>query len=219
VHEELIQAFPFFESLPARSRQAVLSQVVRKSLGDGEMLVRDGAECAFLPFIVRGTLRVFKSSEGGKELTLYRIGRGDSCILTTTCILNGGQFPAFAQAEGETEVLLMPARLLARLVEESPEWRRFVFGLYSRRLEDVLALVEEVAFHHVDTRIAAWLLKAQRGSEVAATHAAIADELGTSREVVTRILKDFEVRGLIETSRGRIRIRDAAALGAASGPA
>ncbi len=212
MYEELIDAFPFFESLPMRSREEVLARATRKSLNDGEMLVRDGNECAYLPFILKGALRVFKTSESGKELTLYRIERGDSCILTTTCILNGGRFPAFAQAEGPTEVLLLPARVLSRLVEESPEWRRFVFGLYSKRLEAVLSLVEEVAFHHVDTRIAAYLLKAQRDGRVSATHGAIADELGTSREVVSRILKDFEARGLIEISRGMIRILDDASL-------
>ena len=172
------------------------------------MLVRPGNECAYLPFVLKGALRIYKTSETGKELTLYRIEEGESCILTATCILSGGSFPAMAEAEGATEVMLLPARLLVSLVEEHAEWRKFVFGLYSQRLEIVLALVEEVAFHHVDARIAAYLVRTagSRQKVVDRTHAEIASELGTSREVVTRILKDFESAGLIATLRGRIRI-------------
>jgi hypothetical protein len=105
---------------------------------------------------------------------LNRIERGESCILTATCILNGSSFPAIAEAEGSTDVLLAPARLLVRFVEE-------------------------VAFHHIDSRIAAYLLKFVEGREgvVSRTHAEIASELGTSREVVTRILRDFEAAGCV----------------------
>lgn len=170
------------------------------------MLARNGAGCEYLPFVLAGSLRVYKSSEAGRELTLYRIERGDSCVLSATCILNGGSFPAIAKAEGDTDLLLMPARLLLSLADGNAEWRRYLFGLYSRRLEEVLTLVEEVAFHHVDARIAGYLARSGAADAVNRTHGEIADELGTSREVVTRILREFEAEGLIETSRGRIRI-------------
>jgi CRP/FNR family transcriptional regulator, anaerobic regulatory protein len=208
MHERISEAFPFLQSVPERSREAFLAQAVRKSLENKQVLVHDGNECSSLPFVLEGTLRVFKTSETGKELTLYRIERGESCILTATCILNGTSFPAIAEAEGSTDVLLAPARLLVRFVEEYTEWRRFVFGLYSKRLEIVLSLVEEVAFHHIDSRIAAHLLKFAEGEQnvVSRTHAEIASELGTSREVVTRILRDFEAEGMIQTLRGKIKI-------------
>ncbi len=204
----LFDAFPILKRAPQRSKDLLAAQGIHKTLAHKQVLVRDGNECAFLPLVLKGTLRIYKTSETGKELTLYRIEQGESCILTATCILNGGSFPAVAEAEGATEVLLLPSRLLMNLVEEHAEWRKFVFGLYSRRLEDVLALVEEVAFHHVDARIAAYLVKSARGRQnvVGRTHAEIASELGTSREVVTRILKDFESDGLITTLRGRIRV-------------
>ncbi len=185
-----------------------MAQAIRKSLVHKQVLVRPGNECAYLPLVLKGTLRVYKTSESGKELTLYRIEQGESCILTATCILSGGSFPAVAEAEGATDVMLLPSRLLVSLVEDHAEWRKFVFGLYSQRLEIVLALVEEVAFHHVDRRIAAYLIKTASGRQnvVNRTHAEIASELGTSREVVTRILKDFESSGLVTTLRGRIRV-------------
>jgi CRP/FNR family transcriptional regulator len=197
--DQLTEAFPFFS-------EALLAQSIRRTLTDGQVLAREGAECEYLPFVLKGTLRIYKSSEAGKELTLYRIERGESCVLSATCILNGGSFPAIARAEGDTEVLLTPAKLLVGLADENAAWRRYLFGLYSKRLEDVLTLVEEVAFHHVDRRIAAYLLRNGAGGVVSRTHGEIADELGTSREVVTRILKDLEADGLISTSRGRIRV-------------
>ncbi len=209
MHEPLSASFPFLQSVPRASREAFLAQAVRKSLEHKQVLVRDENECAYLPFVLTGMLRVFKTGETGRELTLYRIEHGESCILTATCILNGKRFPAIAEAEGSTEVLLVPAGLLVRFVEDYSEWRRFVFGLYSKRLETVLSLVEEVAFHHIDERIAGYLLKfgADEDGVVSRTHGEIASELGTSREVVTRILRDFESRGTIETFRGKIVIR------------
>jgi CRP/FNR family transcriptional regulator len=140
-------------------------------------------------------------------------------VLTATCILNGGSFPAVAEAEKAAEVVLVPAALLVRLVDEHAEWRRFVFGLYSKRLESVITLVEEVAFQRMDARLAGWLGARAEGSPpvAAATHGGIAAELGTSREVVSRILEDFETRGMVRILRGKVRILDPGALQDAAG--
>jgi CRP/FNR family transcriptional regulator, anaerobic regulatory protein len=212
--DPLLESFPFLKTIPQASREAFLAQAVHKSLEHKQVLVRDGTECGYLPFVLEGTLRVFKTSESGREITLYRIERGESCVLTATCILNGTSFPAIAEAEGKTEVLLSPSRLLMGFVDKHAEWRRFVFGLYSKRLDNVLSLVDQVAFQHIDERIAGYLLKHAVGSDgaVTTTHGEIASELGTSREVVTRILRDFEAAGMIETMRGRILIRGRAKL-------
>jgi CRP/FNR family transcriptional regulator, anaerobic regulatory protein len=214
VHEQILAAFPFFSTLAPRSLEAILSKAVSKKLAHKQVLVGGGAECAFLPFVVSGTLRIYKASEAGREITLYRIERGESCVLSATCILNGGGFPAIAEAEGTTEVVLLPAPLLTSLVKDNEEWRQFMFGLYAKRLENVLALVDEVTFHHMDARLAAHLVRqaGERQKTVTTTHSEIAAELGTSREVVTRILSDFEAGGLIATTRGRINILRADAL-------
>jgi len=205
----ILEVFPFFSTLPAKTRDVLLSRAVTKKLAHKQVLVRDGGECSWLPFVLEGTLRLYKTSPAGREITLYRIEKGESCILSATCILNGGSFPAIAEAEGPTEILLVPAKLIAENVDDNPDWRRFMFGLYAKRLEDVLTLVDEVAFHHMDARLAAWLVRHATGSPsaVSVTHVRIADELGTSREVVTRILADFEADGLIQTARGKIRLR------------
>jgi CRP/FNR family transcriptional regulator len=210
----LVKTFPFFSTLPVRSRNEILSRAVFRTLAHKEILVSGGGECAYLPFVLEGTLRIFKASDTGREITLYRIEKGESCILSATCILNGGGFPAIAEAEGDTEVALLPSPLLAQLVEDNAPWRRFMFNLYARRLENVLTLVDEVAFRHVDSRLAAHLVRhaGTRQKSVTRTHGEIAAELGTSREVVTRILSDFEADGLISTSRGRIHILQPEAL-------
>ncbi len=208
LQEKVLRVFPAIRTLPEPSQRLLFSQAVRKNLDHKQVLVQGGNECAWLPLVLEGCLRVYKVSEAGRELTLYRIEQGESCILTTTCILNGGSFPAIAEAEGSTEVVLVPSRLLLRLFDEDENWRRFIFGLYSRRLEMVLTLVEEVAFHHVDARVADYLARWAQGSEhiVEKTHGEIAADLGTSREVVTRILRDLEAQGLVSTLRGRIRV-------------
>ena len=117
--DELTQVFPFFATLPPRTREAVLGQAVTKKLSHKEVLVRTGGECLYLPFVLEGTLRLYKTSPGGREITLYRIEKGESCILSATCILTQGSFPAVAEAEGETEILLVPSRLMADAVDES----------------------------------------------------------------------------------------------------
>jgi CRP/FNR family transcriptional regulator, anaerobic regulatory protein len=202
-----LESFPFLSTMPPAAREALLARTVQRSLEDGQRLFRGGGKCTHLPFVLEGTLRVFHRSEGGKEITLYRIGRGESCILTASCILGREGLPVTVEAEGRTEVLLVPAGALERLVEDNPAWRRYLFGLYAKRLSGVLSLVEEIAFRRLDERLAAHLLRSAGGrTSVVATHAGIASELGTSREVVTRILKDFQAEGLVAVARGRIRM-------------
>jgi CRP/FNR family transcriptional regulator len=216
---ELVDAFPQLQSLAPAARAAFLASAVRRTLAPRQVLVANGSRCSHLPLVLGGALRVFIVSDTGREITLYRIERGESCVLSATCILDGSRFPAMAQAEGVTDVLLVPSPVFAGLVEEQPAWRRFVFGLYARRLENVLALVEEVAFRRMDERLAAFLLEhaADPGSAVRQTHARIAAELGTSREVVTRILADFESQGLVALDRGRIEVRKPAELRSRTG--
>jgi CRP/FNR family transcriptional regulator len=213
-----LEAFPVLGSLPGAVQRDVLARAVRRRLDDRQGLVSAGAACSHLPLVLDGSLRVFTTSGSGREITLYRIGRGESCVLSATCIVRGDRFPAVAAAEGTADVLLVPADVAARLVDEQPAWRRFIFDLYARRLAEVLTLIEEVAFQRVDERLAAHLLaRAPNGGPVLATHAAIADELGTSREVVTRILADFEARGLVALHRGHIDVSRPAGLGSTAG--
>jgi CRP/FNR family transcriptional regulator len=215
VADDITDAFPFLSSIPQPGRSELLSRSSRKKLRHKEVLVRDGNECSYLPLVLAGSLRVYKSSENGRELTLYRIERGETCILSARCLTNGGTFPAIAEADGDVDVLMVPAQLLLKLVANNAQWQVFLVEQYAKRLDMTMTLVEEVAFHHMDVRLAAHLFK-EAGTQgaVNTTHAELASDLGTSREVVTRILKDFESAGIISTHRGQIRILRPNELGA-----
>lgn len=170
-----------------------------------------GQRCSHLALVLEGTARVYKLGESGREITLYRIDAGECCILTASCILSQGPFPAFAVAETEVRGVLLPAERIRDWMAADPTWRDYLWRLLADRLGEVIGLVEEVAFKRMDLRIAQDLLRrlATTGSDtLRITHQQIAADLGTSREVVSRILKDLEARGAVTLGRGSIRVRD-----------
>lgn len=166
-----------------------------------------------LLFLLDGTIRVSQTSENGRDIVLYRVDAGESCVLTTACMLAEEAYNAEGLAETDITVVVLPRPAFDVLVADEPSFRNFVFAAYSRRLIDLLRVVDDVAFGRIDVRLADRLLALAGGdSEIAATHAQIASELGTAREVVSRVLHDFQKRGYIAQSRGRIEITDKPAL-------
>jgi CRP/FNR family transcriptional regulator len=158
--------------------------------------------------VLDGTARVYKLGENGREITLYRIGHGESCILTASCIISHAEFPAFAVCEEAVEAVVIPANEIRQWIAQSAIWRNYVFGLVAQRMGDIISLVEEVVFRRMDRRIADYLLQRfkPKQSKIEITHQMIASDLGTSREVVSRILKDFESQGLILVARGAVEL-------------
>jgi CRP/FNR family transcriptional regulator len=149
----------------------------------------------------------------GREITLYRFGNGESCILTANAILNQKTFPAVAVVESEAEAVMIPSNTFRDWVRHYDFWREFVFELLSQRLASVMSILDEVVFRRMDARIAAFLLKRARPEpRIQITHQEIAAELGTSREVVSRILEGFASAGLISVSRGELELLDPLAL-------
>jgi len=167
----------------------------------------EGDVCSHIAFLLSGGIRVFKAGETGREITLYEIGRGDTCILNASSIMCNRPYPAHAVATEPGEFLLLPAPAFQRLLHRSPRMQDFIFGLLSERLSAVMALVEEVAFGRMDERLEDYLRERSRNRILQATHQAIANDLGSSREVVSRLLKDLERRGKISLSRNRIEIK------------
>lgn len=166
--------------------------------------------CSHLALVIEGTARVYKIGENGREITLYRIGPGESCILTASCIMSRKPFPAFAISEEPIKALILSSADVVRWSNQEATWRDYLFQLISDRLGDVISVVEEVAFRRVDRRLVSYLLQhiENNGMHMQVTHQSIASDLGTSREVVSRILKDFEQQGMISTSRGTITLED-----------
>ena len=166
-----------------------------------------------LLFLYDGTIRVSQTSEGGREIVLYRVDAGESCVLTTACMLAEEAYNAEGTAETDIVAIVLPKPSFDRLVAEETAFRNFVFNAYSRRLIDLLRVVDDVAFGRIDVRLAQrLLLLAGDATEIPATHQQLASELGTAREVVSRVLQDFQKRGLIGQSRGRLELCDKAAL-------
>ncbi len=164
---------------------------------------------ARLRSLLEGGIRVVKCAPSGRELPLYRVTPGESCIITSACLLGHVDYNARGETESATRLALLPSADFLALLAHEP-FRRFVFHLFAERLADLMQLVEEVAFKKLDQRLAALLLG--RGQVVHATHQQLADELGSVREIVSRLLKNFAAQGLVRLGREQIEILDAAGL-------
>ncbi len=175
----------------------------------GAMIFDEHQPCQGFPFILAGCIRVTKAAANGRELPLYRVLPGESCIITSSCLLGHADYNARGIAEAETTLALLPRALFDELLAQSC-FRDFVFRLFSERIADLMQLVTEVAFHKLDQRLANLLLG--RGRRVRATHQQLADELGSVREMVSRLLKGFADQGLVSLSREQIEILDPAGL-------
>jgi CRP/FNR family transcriptional regulator len=204
---------PFLVDPAAEVTRAFVGHATLMRFPAAATVFEEGDLCSAFAILVRGQVRVFKIGETGREITLYRFGRGESCILTASCILSDRQFPAIATVEDPAEAFVLSPTVFQGWVDQYPPWRNYVFQLLSQRLAAVLAIVDEIAFRRMDVRIAEFLLRRQpAGDALALTHQQIAAELGTSREVVSRILADFSGTGLIQVARGSIAVLDRAGL-------
>jgi CRP/FNR family transcriptional regulator len=201
----------------ARADPGLLREFQQKAsfakISAGRDVFIEGDRVDAIALLISGVVRVYKIGETGREITLYRFGNGESCILTANAILSQKNFPAVATVEKEAEAVMIPAEAFRDWVRRYDAWREFVFELLSQRLSSVMEIVEEVAFRRMDTRLASLLVDRSRGSDLLRiTHQEIAAELGSSREVISRILEDFSAQGWVEVSRGSIKISDREAL-------
>lgn len=160
-----------------------------------------------IALLLSGIVRVYKISETGREITLYRFGLGQSCILSANAILSQKTFPAIATVEQDAEAVIIPSDVFRDWVKCHDAWREFVFDLLSQRLSTLMAIVDEVAFRRMDARLASFLAtRARAQNPIRITHAEIASELGSSREVISRLLEDLSTRGFVKVSRGQVEV-------------
>ena len=203
---------------PLRDAAAPVIQEFQKTawlarIPAGRDVFVEGDRVEAIALLVSGVVRVYKIGETGRQITLYRFGDGQSCILTANAILSRKTFPAVATVEHEAEAAMVPADAFRGWVGKYEPWRDFVFELLSFRLASVMELVDEVAFRRMDARLSAYLLEhAGAKGLLAATHQQIASELGSSREVISRLLEDLVERGMVRSGRGEIQILDREAL-------
>jgi CRP/FNR family transcriptional regulator len=170
----------------------------------GSCLFRLGDRCDGFGFLIDGSVKVSVSSETGREMVLYRVRPGESCTVTVSCLVNNRPYPAQGMAEGALAAVSIPGTLFNDLVENSPVFRQFVLEIFGSRVNDLMELVNEVAFNKLDQRLASRLI--ELGPVVTMTHQELAGELGTSREMVSRLLENFADKGMVTLGRKRIEI-------------
>jgi CRP/FNR family transcriptional regulator len=193
--------------------QGVLDAARPLALPADQPVFRAGAPCADYVLLLSGRVRVQVIGEGGREAVLYRVLPGQSCVLTTCCILSGEAYPAEGFTEAPVQALAISRPAFDRGLESAPAFRRFVFANLGSRIADVITRMEEVAFRPVERRLATYLLaRAGRSGALAATHQEIAVDVGTVREVVSRHLKRLESQGLVRLGRSTVEITDRAGL-------
>lgn len=212
MRELLLRRFPVFSQLSALQLDQLVkgAQVLRVPAGG--VLFDAGQPCRGFPLVLEGSVRVSKGSPGGREILLYRVEPGQGCILSGGCLIGHSDYSARGIAEEDVTLLSLPAELFQKLMVEAEPFRRFVFSLYGERLSEMMELVDAVAFRKLDQRLAQLLV--QRGPVLELTQQKLADELGSVREIVSRLLRSFESRGWVTLERERITVRDPRALAA-----
>lgn len=176
----------------------------------GEVILRENANIKSIPIVVSGSLKVFRREPDGREILLYYVKPGESCIMSLFGGLHNDISKIEAVAEESTEMLILPVDKVNQWLSKYPDWMEFVLLLYHKRFEELLEVINEVAFQKIDERILNWLKKksALAGSnELQVTHQQIADELGTSREVVSRLLKQLEKEQFLSLGRNKITLK------------
>ncbi|MCX8018214.1 MAG: Crp/Fnr family transcriptional regulator [Rhodocyclaceae bacterium] len=205
----LTDLYPVLRALPAELAAQVAAEAEVLTVPAGSVLFDERQPCRGFPFVLVGGIRVVKLAANGRELPLYRVLPGDSCIITSSCLLGQADYRARGVAERATTLALLPRELFDRLLGEA-SFRAFVFHLFAERIAELMQLVEEVAFRKLDERLASRLLG--HGRLLNVTHQQLADELGSVREMVSRLLKGFAEQGLVRLGREQIEILDPAGL-------
>ena len=210
--ERLQQLYPGISSLDEDVRHRLINSAQTVNVPAGAFAFHKGDPCSNFILVLDGLVRVQLSSEGGREVVLYRVKPGGTCALTTSCIIGREEYPAEAVVEQDITAMMFPDSEFRQALLDSEIFRQFVFQGFSRRLCDIVSRMETVALKTIDERLAAHLLKGDDDSLSNITHQVLAAEIGTAREVVSRKLKRFESDGLIRSSRGRVEIIDRDAL-------
>jgi len=212
--ESWLNSFPGLDGIANDSLRSELERLNIMHVKKGKTLFREGDACEAYVLVISGSVSVHKMNAEGHEILLYRVADGQTCMLTTICLLGMQPYPAEGVAETDVKLVMLPSRFFERLLKESETFRRYAMSHIGNRICDMMLLIEDVAFGRMDTRLARLLLHrlSLEGVSIHCTHQALASELGTAREVVSRVLKRFESNGWVKLNRGVFHVQDVAAL-------
>ena len=206
---ELLRAFPALRSLDAKALETAVASSAVVQLDPGTRVFEVGQICERFLLVIEGSVRVHLLDVDAHEIVLYRVRAGQTCILTTAALLGSNPYAAFAVTEAPTKAATLPMDTFASLMEHSASFRRFVFAAYGERIVDLMQVVSNVAFTRIQARLARCLLdRADKTGVVSMTHDAIAVELGTAREVVSRNLKLLERDHCVDLHQGYLKLTD-----------
>ena len=207
--EQWVDRFPGLSRLEPAVKDVLVQRSATVTLPAGTLLFGPGRSPENMLFLLDGTVRVQQVSDTGHEIVLYRIQAGQSCVLTTACLLTYEDYSAEGIAETEVTAVTVPRDVFDDLVAQSKSFRDFVFAAFAKRITDLFLVIDEVAFQRLDVRLADRLIELSNGTDVVATtHQKLSVELGTAREVISRQLQEFQRRGWIEQSRGSVTLLD-----------
>lgn len=208
----ILSLFDVYQNASLDLQQAMHNAGQVTELPSGARVFNEGDDCKVVPFIGSGAVRVYKHNGNRREVTLYNVGAGESCVMTTSCVVNNQPYPASADVVGGGPLIFVhyAPQTIRKWVEQYPLMREHVNAMMHKRMVHLLELIDDLTFTRMDRRIASFLLQKFTGDGFAEslniTHGQIADELGSAREVVSRLLKELEKSGAVELSRGRVRI-------------
>jgi CRP/FNR family transcriptional regulator len=201
--------FPLLSSIHDSAGLHALNAAQLVTVPQGTVVFRIGDQCENYLLVINGTVRVQQLAASGREIVLYRVHAGESCVLTTSCLMASNQYPAQGITETEVEAVMIPATSFHEALTRSEGFRRFVLEGYGQRITDLLMVIEDLAFRRLDSRLAERLIKLSDDTgQLSTTHQSLAVELGSAREVVSRQLKEFERKGWIQLGRGTIQVLD-----------
>lgn len=206
VRREFLAQFPIFNTLPAADLEEALGAAHVRRVAKGSTPFGTNSPCMGFSMLLSGVIRVVKLGGNGREVELYRLQPGESCLISSSCMLGKANYSATAMAQTDLLVFTIPPSVFKGLMARNESFREFVFSQFSDRLADLMMLVEAIAFQKLDQRLAVLLL--EEGPELKTSHAKLADRLGTVRDIIGRLLKNFEQRGLVGLGRERVRVLD-----------
>ncbi len=202
-----ISLFPMFGSIQGSLAHQIVDHSTYESFEVGTQLYARGDDCPGITFLLDGEIRVFMRSITGREITLYDVLPGETCVLNASCIMAKCNYMANAEAIDDGAMLYLSRDTFLELMARSKRMQSFIFTFFNQRFSEILELVDEVTFGKLDVRLADYLIEKAENNELHTTHQTIANDLGSSREVISRLLKDFRRKGRIELARNHIQIK------------
>ena len=203
--------FPIWNQLTADQKNRIQKELITRKVEKGTIIHNGSMDCTGLLLVKSGQLRAYILSDEGREITIYRLFDRDMCLFSASCMMRSIQFEITIETEKDTELWIIPTEIYKIIMEESAPVANYTNELMATRFSDVMWLIEQIMWKNLDKRVASFLLEEssiEESDKLTLTHEAIANHLGTHREVITRMLRYFQSEGMVKLSRGTVTILD-----------